>query len=241
MTSRTIAIVDLGRTSYADCWDLQRRLSEERRVGSRGDVLLHTEHDHVYTLGKSANDDHLLANDEELVRTGAEVFHIDRGGDITYHGPGQIVGYPILDLKDHREDLHWYLRSLEEVIILTLKRLGIEAGREEGLTGVWVEGEKIAAIGVKVSRWITMHGFALNVSTDLTRFERIIPCGIFHKGVTSVDRILGRPSDPAVIRRYLAESFSTMFGSDALWSTIASVEPSGQPETAISAYTSEKV
>ncbi len=214
MTKKTISILELGRTSYAACWELQRRLSEDRQSGTRGDLLLLTEHDHVYTLGKGANDDHLLAGDEELRRTGAEVFHIDRGGDITYHGPGQVVGYPILDLRLHKEDLHWYLRNLEEVIIRALAAFDIDGTREEGLTGVWVDGEKIAAIGVKVSRWITMHGFALNVSTDLSRFERIIPCGIFHKGVTSMEKVLGRRVEIEEVNRAVADSFAQVFEAE---------------------------
>ncbi len=211
MTLPTLTVANLGRTSYAGCWDLQKNLSHARQSGGRGDMLLLTEHEHVYTLGKGANDDHLLAGDDELRATGAEVFHIDRGGDITYHGPGQIVGYPILDLRNHKEDLHWYLRSLEETIIRTLSQFGIEGGREEGMTGVWVKGEKIAAIGVKVSRWITMHGFALNVSTDLSRFDRIIPCGIFHKGVTSMERVTGSRVAMEEVRTAIVEAFAGVF------------------------------
>jgi lipoate-protein ligase B len=173
----------LGRTRYADAWDLQRRLFDLRHDGLIDDVLLFTEHEHVYTIGKGGDANHLLASEEELLADGTEVFRIDRGGDITYHGPGQVVGYPIIDLNRYGPDIHRYLRSLEEAIILTLEQFGIEGGREEGMTGVWVGGEKIAAIGVKVSKWITMHGFALNVNTDLGKFERIIPCGIFHKEI----------------------------------------------------------
>lgn len=207
-----IACTDIGRTRYADAWDLQRALFDLRHYGLIGDVLLLTEHEKVYTLGKGADANHLLANDEELKRSGIEVFHIDRGGDVTYHGPGQIVGYPILDLAQYKTDLHWYLRGLEEVIICTLEEYDIEAEREEGMTGVWVKGEKIAAIGVKVSRWVTMHGFALNVNTDLKEFGRIIPCGIFHKGVTSMAMQTGKEIPLEEVRTRLIESFGGVFG-----------------------------
>lgn len=207
-----VAVTDIGRTRYSDAWELQRKLFDLRHFGLIGDVLVFTEHDHVYTLGKGADQNHLLATEEELAVGNTEVFRIDRGGDVTYHGPGQVVGYPILDLSQYKTDLHWYLRSLEEMIILALEELDIEAGREEGMTGVWVKGEKIAAIGVKVSRWVTMHGFALNVNTDLERYSRIIPCGIFHKGVTSLKKILGREVDLKEVHRCLAGAFAAVFG-----------------------------
>jgi lipoyl(octanoyl) transferase len=205
-------VSNIGRTRYADAWALQQKLWELRHSGLIGDVLLITEHEHVYTLGKSSNEDHLLASNEELKSTGTEVFHIDRGGDVTYHGPGQIVGYPILDLHNYFLDIHRYLRSIEEVLLRSLDIFGIKAEREDGMTGVWVEGEKIAAIGVKVSRWVTMHGFALNVNTDLSRFNRIIPCGIFHKGVTSMEKIAGKTFDLGSVERILVDSFSGVFG-----------------------------
>ena len=186
-----IQVVDLGLTDYKYCWELQQNIFNLRVAGKISDVLLLSEHNHVYTLGKSSDNTHLLAGETELKLTGADVYHIDRGGDITYHGPGQLVGYPILDLNNYYLDTHRYLRDLEEVIIQTLKDFGINGHREENYTGVWVGSEKIAAIGVKVSRWITMHGFALNVNTNLSYFDRIIPCGIFHKGVTSIERIFG--------------------------------------------------
>jgi lipoyl(octanoyl) transferase len=207
-----ITVSHLGRTRYADTWDLQHRLFDLRQHGLIDDVLLLTEHEHVYTLGKGGDSNHLLASEDELSTDGTEVFRIDRGGDITYHGPGQIVGYPILDLNQYSPDIHKYLRSLEDVIIGLLKSYGIKGEREEGMTGVWVGGEKIAAIGVKVSRWVTMHGFALNVNTDLRKFEQIIPCGIFHKGVTSMKRILGRDLPLEEVESRLTESFSAVFG-----------------------------
>jgi lipoyl(octanoyl) transferase len=176
-----------------------------------GDVLLYTEHEHVYTMGKGGDVNHLLATRNELTETGVDFFEIDRGGDVTYHGPGQIVGYPIIDLNNYYPDLHRYLRSLEETIIVAIRKFGIEGTREEGLTGVWVEGEKIAAIGVKASRWVTMHGFALNVNTDLSRFSRIIPCGIFHKGVTSMQSVLGRAVEIRDVQESLTEAFGSVF------------------------------
>lgn len=211
-----IVCTDIGRTRYADAWELQRTLFDLRHYGLIGDVLLLTEHEKVYTLGKGADANHLLANEEELKRSGIEVFHIDRGGDVTYHGPGQIVGYPILDLAQYKTDLHWYLRGLEEVIIRTLEEYDIEAEREEGMTGVWVKGEKIAAIGVKVSRWVTMHGFALNVNTDLKEFGRIIPCGIFHKGVTSMAMQTGKEIPMGDVQTRLMEFFGLVFGCEPI-------------------------
>jgi lipoyl(octanoyl) transferase len=216
VTTKHILVSDLGRARYADTWDLQHKLLELRQRGLIDDVLLYAEHDHVYTIGKGGDDNHLLASDEELAKDGIEVFHIDRGGDITYHGPGQVVGYPIIDLHQHSPDVHEYLRKLEEVIISTLSAYALQGTREEGMTGVWIGGEKIAAIGVKVSRWVTMHGFALNVNTDLQKFSRIIPCGIFHKGVTSMKQILGREIPLDEVEAKLTESFSSIFGSNAV-------------------------
>ncbi|MBI2620508.1 MAG: lipoyl(octanoyl) transferase LipB [Ignavibacteriales bacterium] len=207
-----IGVVNIGRSRYEEAWKLQKTLLELRHFGLTGDLFVLTEHEHVYTLGKGADGNHLLASEQELREGGAEVFQIDRGGDITYHGPGQVVGYPILDLSAFKTDIHWYLRSLEETIILALEEFGIEAEREEGMTGVWVKGEKIAALGIKVSRWITMHGFALNVNTDLRRFDRIIPCGIFHKGVTSMQQLLGRPVPLNEVHGALIRSFAVVFG-----------------------------
>jgi len=209
---KQITSIDIGRTRYADAWDLQGKLFDMRRERRTGDMLLYTEHNHVYTIGKGGDQNHLLATKSELEEGGVDVFQIDRGGDITYHGPGQIVGYPIIDLQEYRTDLHWYLRSLEDVVIRAIREYGLEGGREDGMTGVWVGGEKIAAIGVKVSRWITMHGFALNVNTDLSKFGRIIPCGIFHKGVTSMERMLGRRVEMSDVHDSLDKAFESVFG-----------------------------
>lgn len=213
MAMQRILTVELGHTSYGECWELQRRTFALRAAGRISDLLLLTEHDHVYTIGKSGNENHLLAREEELRARGITVWFNDRGGDITYHGPGQLVGYPILDLGGYYRDLHRYLRDLEEVVIRSLAHFGITAGRMEGYTGVWVGQEKICAIGVKSSRWITMHGFALNVATDLSFFDRIIPCGIFEKGVTSMEAVLGRSVRVSDVAKAVREQFGGVFGA----------------------------
>lgn len=173
MSARVLEVVRAGRVSYGDALDWQRRLAQAR-LDDRlpHDLLLLLEHPPVITLGRGAQRAHLLAT------TGIDVVEIERGGDVTYHGPGQLVGYPILDLRGHRTDLHWYLRTLETALIYALHRLGIEAGRRGGLTGVWTQGRKIASIGIHVKQWVTWHGFALNVTTNLAEFGRIVPCGI---------------------------------------------------------------
>jgi lipoate-protein ligase B len=206
---RTIA---LGRTRYAEAWDLQKQLFTARSEGKIGDVLLLTEHEPVYTLGKGANENHVLAGAAELQSRHIDLHHIDRGGDVTFHGPGQLVGYPILDLNGFYLDVHRYLRDLELVLMGTLEAYNIPAERSEGYTGVWTRGEKIAAIGVKMQRWITMHGFALNISTDLSYFERIIPCGIFHKGVTSMEQASGTPMNVDEVAGVVVAQFESVFG-----------------------------
>lgn len=211
---KQLLVVNLGRTKYADAWELQKQVFTARLEQRICDVLLLTEHDHVYTLGKAADDNHLLAKDEELSKKGVDVFWIDRGGDITYHGPGQIVGYPIIDLNQHYNDIHRYLRDIEEAIIRTLGEYGISAGREPEFTGVWVKDEKIAALGVKVSKWITMHGFALNVNTDLSFYDRIIPCGIFHKGITTIQNLLGKEIVLEDVHQKLINHFASLFHWD---------------------------
>ncbi len=176
------------------------------------DTILFTEHHNTYTIGKSGGDDHLLADDVELHHKGVSVFKTDRGGDITYHGPGQLVCYPILDLNGYYLDVRRYLRDLEEVIIKTLAHYDISARRDPEFTGVWVGNEKICAMGVKVSRWVTMHGFAFNVNTDLSFFGRIIPCGIFHKGVTSLSELLGETQDMEEVMENVAANIAEVFG-----------------------------
>ncbi len=193
---------------------------ELRLSGEIPDTLLLTEHPPVYTLGTGADPHHLLADAEELRSMGAEVVHVDRGGDITFHGPGQLVGYPIIDLSDHGRDLARYLRMLEEVIMRVLLRSGIQPSRLPGYTGVWTGGEKICAIGIRASRWITMHGFALNVNTDLAFFKRIIPCGIFERGVTSMQELLGHTQDMRSLEEMVAEEFAAVFSLQLTHSAI---------------------
>jgi lipoyl(octanoyl) transferase len=206
------AAMRLGRTAYDACWALQRSMAEQRARGEIPDTLLLTEHDHVYTMGTGSDENHLLAGAEELRERGIAVVRNDRGGDITYHGPGQLVGYPIIDLHDHYLDLHRYLRELEDLVILALAGYGLRGERVEGYTGVWVGGEKICAIGIKSSRWITTHGFALNVNTDLSFFDRIIPCGIFEKGVTSMAARLGGEIPMTGVEDAVIASFLSVFG-----------------------------
>ncbi|MCZ6775471.1 MAG: lipoyl(octanoyl) transferase LipB [Ignavibacteria bacterium] len=208
---RVVEILELGRTDYKICWDFQRRVFGLRAAGLIPDSLLLTEHDHVYTIGKGGDTDHLLANELELKERGATVYHNDRGGDVTYHGPGQLVGYPILDLRSYYLDLHRYLRDIEEVIIRSLKAFDLLGRRIDGYTGVWVDDDKICAIGVKSSRWVTMHGFALNVNTDLSFFQRIIPCGIFEKGVTSLGQLVGRDVEMEEVSDRVIKEFGNVF------------------------------
>jgi lipoyl(octanoyl) transferase len=213
---KKLQFVNFGLTAYQPMWELQQNIFNLRVDNKISDVLLLTEHQHVYTLGKSSDEAHLLADENELKSTGAEVYHIDRGGDITYHGPGQLVGYPIINLNNYYPDTHRYLRDLEEVIIRTLKDFGINGHRENKHTGVWVDGDKIAAIGVKVSRWVTMHGFALNINTNLSYFDRIIPCGIFHKGVTSMQKIIGNGVQIDDVIKSVLSHFGEVFGTHAV-------------------------
>ena len=201
---------------YGEAWDLQYRLHTLRREGKLEDTLLLLEHPHTYTLGKTADRANLIGSGQYLEANGIKVFEIDRGGDITYHGPGQLVGYPIIDLQKWKPDSHLYLRTLEEMMIDVLSDYGIIAGRKEGFTGVWISEEKIAAIGIKISRWITMHGFAFNINTDLNLFSGIIPCGIKDKEVTSLSKILGREIDMNEIKSKIKNRFAFHFGHDEI-------------------------
>jgi len=175
----------LGRQSYQPVWELQKQLHAKRVAGQISDVVLLVEHEHVYTFGKNADTNNLL--DSKPRNT--EVVQIDRGGEVTYHGPGQLVCYPIIDLHDYKMSVSWYMRMLENVVIDCLQSYGIESGRKEGLTGVWVGDDKICAMGVRLSRWVTMHGFAFNLNPDMTYFDGMIPCGIFEYGVTSLQEL----------------------------------------------------
>lgn len=203
--------INLGIADYKEAWDLQKKIHLYKQQNKYEDVIITVEHPPVYTLGKSGTRDHILISDEEMKTLGISYYEIDRGGDITFHGPGQLVVYPVFDLNNHYKDTHRFLRDLEEVIIQTLKEYGIEGARDEEYTGVWVNNEKICAIGIKVSRWITMHGLALNVNNELSYFDKIIPCGIFHKGVTGMKKILGKEANFAQINQKILENFRNVF------------------------------
>lgn len=223
---------DLGRMDYQQAWDYQRTLHEELIARKRRNkdlspsdlaweprhhYLLFCDHPPVYTLGKSGSEEHLLRSFEELEKEGIQYYKINRGGDITYHGPGQVVGYPIFDLDGYFTDVHRYVRTLEEAVILMLADFGIEGTRMKGYTGVWIAGKparKICAIGVHLSRWVSMHGFALNVQPNLRYFEYIVPCGIAEddKTVSSMERELGHPVDIEAVKRSLRQYFAHLFG-----------------------------
>ena len=201
---------DLGRMRWAEAYALQQELSEQRKRQEIGDQLLLVEHPHVVTMGRNGHMSNLIAGEEILTRTGIDFHHTNRGGDVTYHGPGQLVGYPILDLNDWKRDVHAYVRAVEDVIIQTIGQFGLQGGRVEGATGVWVDGAKICAIGVHISRWVTSHGFALNVETDLQYFQYIIPCGLTLP-VTSM-RALGVGASMAEVKLALRQQFAKVFG-----------------------------
>lgn len=219
--------IDWGSVDYQEAWDRQEKIFTEivgikqaNRTNNTStatpNYLIFTEHPHVYTLGKSGHQEYLLLDEEGLKEKEAKFYKINRGGDITYHGPGQIVGYPILDLDNFFTDIHLYLRTLEEAIILTLAEYGIQAGRFEGFTGVWLDADstrarKICAMGVRASRWVTMHGFAFNVNADLNYFGNIIPCGIDDKDVTSMERELGYKLDIEEVKEKLKQHIATLF------------------------------
>ncbi|HNP54989.1 MAG TPA: lipoyl(octanoyl) transferase LipB [Ferruginibacter sp.] len=230
---QVVLFEDLGRMAYQEAWDYQESLLQEnlrikadaRQHGTDVDPLqlptrhhfLFVEHPPVYTLGKSGKMEHLLLTEPQLAAKGIAFVKTNRGGDITFHGPEQIVGYPIFDLEKMRTDIGWYLRQLEEVIIRTIGRFGIKGGRSAGETGVWIDADvpgrerKICAMGVRCSRWITLHGFALNVNTDLTYFDNIIPCGIQNKQVASMEKELGRRLDLAEVKTVLLEEMGELF------------------------------
>lgn len=207
---------DLGRLGYADAWRLQRSLVERRKAGAGADRLLLVEHDPVVTLGRRADESHLLVGRRDLANRGIEVFDVERGGDVTYHGPGQLVGYPILDLREHRMDVRWFSRSLAQVMVDALGRLGVDAQTREGLeTGVWLAEDqsrkKVGMLGVRVERWITYHGFALNVAPDLEPFGLILPCGLDGVTTTSVLEVLGRTVPMSRAREAVLGAFADVF------------------------------
>ena len=227
--NKTVAIQELGLKDYKETWDYQESLFKaivDTKIKNRREeanlqtpnYFLFVEHPHVYTLGKSGDMSNLLVDERQLAEKGATFYKVNRGGDITYHGPGQIVGYPILDLEQFCTDIHKYLRLIEEAVILTLEEYGIKAGRIEKYTGVWIDEEipekarKICAIGVKCSRWVTMHGFAFNVNSNLEYFKNIIPCGIDDKDVTSMQRELGREVDFEEVKSKLLKHLIELLG-----------------------------
>ncbi|HXM90138.1 MAG TPA: lipoyl(octanoyl) transferase LipB [Candidatus Dormibacteraeota bacterium] len=216
-------IVDVGLIGYAEAWELQKRLVAARKIGAIEDVLLLCEHPHVITLGRNGKREHLLASEQVLRQKSVEFHSSDRGGDITYHGPGQLVGYPILNLSTIRKDVVWYVRMLEEVMIRATAEFGISAERVTGKTGIWVRGtndsnalgvteEKLGAIGVHISRWVTSHGFAYNVSTDLRYFDLIVPCGITGRKATSLEKLLERAVTRKEAVQPVVRNFGEVFG-----------------------------
>jgi lipoyl(octanoyl) transferase len=217
----------LGCVPYREAWMLQRQLVERRKAHEIPDTLLFVEHPSVITLGRNADRGHLLTPAEILEKQGVEVIETNRGGDITYHGPGQIVGYPILDLGRIRKDVVWYVRTLEEALIRTVGEFGIKAGRVAGKTGVWVGGAKVAAIGIHVSRWVTSHGFALNAETDLSWFRHIVPCGIAECPVTSLSELLGAPPERSYVEDTIARHLGELLGLEM---RIGGTETVGLPE-----------
>jgi lipoyl(octanoyl) transferase len=220
MNNKILEYCNLGCIDYKEAWDLQKEIFSKRVSGEVEDVLLLLEHPNTYTLGKTANKENLKGTEDYLKENQISVYDIDRGGDITYHGPGQIVGYPIVDLNNWFKDTHKYLRTLEEVIIKTCNDYGLMCERNPKHTGVWIDERKIAAIGIKVSRWVTMHGFAFNVNTDLNLFNGIIPCGIQDKSVTSLSKEINRSINIQEVKEKLLANFKEVFG----YSNILSVQ-----------------
>jgi lipoyl(octanoyl) transferase len=208
---RALDVRRLGRVPYAEGLDLQARLVADRQAGRIPDTLLLLEHDPVFTLGRNARPENVLFPEAELRARGFDVFETGRGGDVTYHGPGQVVGYPILDLTPDRCDVHRYVRDLEEVLIRTCGDYGVSARRVPGMTGAWVGEEKIGAIGVRIARWVTSHGFAFNAGGDIAPFGLIVPCGLRGRGVTSLERLLGRSPDRHEVLDRLAAHFAEVF------------------------------
>jgi lipoyl(octanoyl) transferase len=220
-SSKDCWLIDLGLIAYAPACELQQRAVAARKAGAIPDILFLCEHPHVITLGRNGKPENLRANERVLQQMSVEFHPTDRGGDITYHGPGQIVGYPILDLTAHRRDVRWYVQQLEEAMLRATREFGIEAHRIEGLHGIWLETpfgpEKLAALGVHLSRWVTSHGFAYNVSTDLRYFDLIVPCGITDKRATSLERALGRKVDAPAVSAALAEHFGEVFNRKIIY------------------------
>ncbi|MBI5167168.1 MAG: lipoyl(octanoyl) transferase LipB [candidate division NC10 bacterium] len=209
--NRQCLVARLGMIDYGEALDLQWGLARSRMAGDISDLLILLEHPPTITLGLGGSRENLLLDKGSLEKQGVAFYEVERGGDVTYHGPGQLVGYPILDLRDHGQDIHVYLRKLEEVIILSLTRFGIRSGRREGLTGVWLEDKKIASIGIHVGRWVSWHGFALNVNTDLSYFDLIVPCGIKGVKMTSMANLLGREVPIEEVENLIVTNFGIVF------------------------------
>lgn len=207
----------LGRVGYREAWELQKELVAKRKAGEILNTLVLLEHNPVFTIGRNGSKGNLLVNEDALKKVGTEVFEVDRGGDITYHGPGQLVGYPIIDLREFRYGIKSYVYKLEDALIDTLSHYGIEGARKDGLRGVWVGESKIAAIGARVSKWITSHGFALNITTNLDYFKLIIPCGIAKKGVTSIAKETGKEHPLNEVARVYAKNFAETFKCEIVY------------------------
>lgn len=218
---KKLTYCDLGTIDYKEAWELQRNIFDQRYINEIDDILLLLEHPQTYTLGKTADRQNLVGNEDYIRKNNISVYHIDRGGDITYHGPGQIVGYPIFNLNNWTKDTHKYLRALEEILIQTCADYGLTAERNTKYTGVWIEERKIGAIGIKVSRWITMHGFAFNINTDLSLYNGIIPCGINDKGVTSLKKELNREIDIQEVKTKILNHTLKIFEYDRLMTLAA--------------------
>ena len=232
---RTLVAHDLGRAQYDSTHELQKRLQQARIRGDIDDTLLVLEHPPVITLGRGAHEHNVLLSRERLTRLGFSVHEIGRGGDVTYHGPGQLVMYPIVSLEPDRKDVRRYVRDLEETMIRTCADWGLSATRVEGLNGAWIEDRKVGAVGVRISRWVTMHGLALNVNTDLEQFRVIVPCGIQDRGVTSLSRELGRSIAMSEVAQAAASHFASLFEARLQWKAGAPEVPEAQAPTAESA------
>jgi lipoyl(octanoyl) transferase len=229
---RVLEVRRLGLVSYGEALELQRRLVEQRRAGDIPDQLLLLQHPPVITLGVRTRNSraNVVATPEALAAAGVEVVETGRGGDVTYHGPGQLVGYPVISLKPDRCDVHRYVRDLEEVMIRTAAAFGVEAGRVAGLTGIWAGNEKLGAIGVRIAKWVTSHGFAFNVTTDLEHFRLIVPCGIADRGVTSLERLLGRAVPMRDVEDAAAAAFAGVFDCSAANTGASAVAALASPE-----------
>ena len=223
LREKNLNVIKLGVVDYGEAYNLQKRLLEEHIQGKGRDSLLLLQHNPVITIGRSGSRDNILIPESVLTAAGIEICEIDRGGDVTYHGPGQLTGYPIINLRHFRKDVHWYLRQLEETIIRVLAEYGITGERMEGYTGVWVGNEKVAAIGVGIKRWITYHGFAFNIYPDMSHFQMIRPCGITDKGVTSLERLLGYRVDMDEVVKKTASAFAEVLHIDHVYANAVDI------------------